>query len=403
MTKLRVAMVCPYSWGTPGGVQNHVLGLAGWLTARGHLVEVFAPGHPDPATLVRHGLGADQFVSAGWAVPVPYNGSVAKINFGPRTHRRVRQWLNGGDFDVLHLHEPITPSAAVLALWSAGTVPVVATFHTATPRSRTMHLARRVLRGSVARIDAGIAVSQTARRVVVDHLARDADIIPNGIRHDHLRGGDGPRSPLQMVYLGRLNEPRKGLDVLLRAWPEIRRRHPGAELLLAGAGQRRLPPGCRALGVVSDQVRTELLTGADLFIAPHRGRESFGLVVAEAMAAGAHVVAADIPAFVDVLSDERGIQHGELFAAGDALALVEAVTRAVDGSSDASRARAREVARRYDWGVVGPQILGVYEQARSASGVPAQPPSGVPAQPPSGVPLRSDQTLPVAEIATLAQ
>lgn len=384
---LRIGLVCPYSWESPGGVQNHVLGLAGWLTAAGHHVEVFAPGHPDPNTLARYGLHVDQFHSAGRAVPVPYNGSVARINFGPRTNQRVRHWLEAARLDVLHLHEPITPSAAVLALWSAGTVPVVATFHTATPRSRTMHLARRVLHRSVARIDAGIAVSETARRVVVDHLDRDAVIIPNGIRHDHLRGVEQPRTPLQMVYLGRLNEPRKGLDVLLRAWPEIRRRHPEAELLLAGAGHRRLPEGCRALGVVSDEARTALLTGTDLFIAPHRGRESFGLVVAEAMAAGAQVVAADIPAFVDVLTDESGVRHGELFASGNHRALAAAVSRAVDSATVEARARAREAALRYDWGVVGPRILEVYEQV----------------QPPQEAAVERGRTEAVAEIATLAE
>ncbi|MFW6599733.1 glycosyltransferase family 4 protein [Propionibacteriaceae bacterium Y2011] len=367
---MRIGLVCPYSLATPGGVQNHVLGLAGWLLGEGHRVQVLAPDRADPELLRRHGIPEAVVHSSGRSIPVPYNGSVARITWGPRTALRVRRWVAAGDFDVLHVHEPITPSAAILAL-GAARCPVVATFHTATPRSRTMHLARRLLAGMIERIDARIAVSETAARVVATHLRRDARIIPNGFSHDQLQASGVARSPHRLAFLGRLNEPRKGLDVLLQAWPLIRAAHPECELVLAGSGHRELPDGCRALGVLTDAERAELLAGAELFIAPHRGRESFGLVVVEAMAAGAIVVAADIPAFVDVLTGPDGRPYGHLFRAGNPRALAEAVLAALDeqavsSANDELRAVATGAARRYDWSLVAPQIMGVYAEVAPA-------------------------------------
>lgn len=375
--QLTVGLVCPYSIAVPGGVQNQVLGLAGWLHAAGHRVSVLAPDQAPDRIWHGHGLPPEVFHSAGPSVPVPYNGSVARINFDPRTRARVHRWLDDADLDVLHLHEPITPSASVLALWRSrhrrhDGLPVVATFHTATPRSRTMRLARPVLARSIDRITARVAVSPTAAEVVRSHLRRDTVIIPNGIDHAALTPPGPPpaRTVRRLVFLGRLDEPRKGLDLLLRAWPEIRAHHPDAELLLAGAGRRRdLPVGCRALGLVNDAARAELLASADLFIAPHLGRESFGLVVAEAMAAGAVVVAADIPAFVDVLRGSDGEQYGHLFRAGDPAALVTAVLRALETTGTGhvqERERASRAAREYDWDAVAPRVVSLYRSLRTA-------------------------------------
>ena len=135
---LRVGLVCPYSLESPGGVQNQVLGLADFLTGLGHQPSVLAPGVLSADVL--RPLDPDRFTSAGSTVPVRYNGSVAKVSFGPRTAARVRRWLRSGRFDLLHVHEPVTPSIALLALWAAEQ-PVVGTFHAATPRSRSLRLA----------------------------------------------------------------------------------------------------------------------------------------------------------------------------------------------------------------------------------------------------------------------
>ena len=177
---LRIGMVCPYSFDVPGGVQNHVLGLARYLRESGHRPYVLAPGELDPAAAQRD---VEDFASVGAAVPLRYNGSVARVNFGPLSASRVRRWVRKGKFDLLHIHEPISPSVSLLALWAAEQ-PVVATFHSATPRSRSLQLAGGVLRAAVEKIDAGIAVSESARNVVVQHLGRDAVVIPNGIEFD---------------------------------------------------------------------------------------------------------------------------------------------------------------------------------------------------------------------------
>lgn len=367
---MRVGLVCPYSLDRPGGVQNHVLGLAGHLLQQGHLPAVLAPGAPPPGLLDRYGLDAEHLTSVGSAVPVPYNGSVARVTFGPLSAARVARWLRTTAPDLLHIHEPITPSIGLQALALARTVPVVATFHTATPRSRTMQLAGSVLRRLIDRISARIAVSDTARTVVVQHLGWDALVVPNGFTFaDYAlaaepdrpsdggwRGGDHP----VLGFVGRLGEPRKGLDVLLAAWPALRRRHPDLELVVMGAGARRLPPGVRRLGAVTEDHKIDQLQRIDVFVAPHRERESFGIVLLEALASGAAVVASDLPAFTDLLSDGSGSPLGRTFRAGDATDLGAQVTASLLTPDPGRRARAVAATERYDWKSVGREVLEVY-------------------------------------------
>lgn len=373
---LRIGLVCPYSFDRPGGVQNHVLGLAAHLRDVGHDPYVLGPGAPDALSGPDHaGLQLiDRFTSAGTAVPVPYNGSIARVNFGPRSAARVRRWIGHGDFDLLHLHEPITPSVSVLALWAAGP-PVVTTFHTATPRSRTMQLAGGVLQRSVAKIGAGIAVSEPARQVVRRYLGRDALVVPNGFRFadfppaDRGLSGRPGGGPPYLVFLGRVDEPRKGLDVLLAALPAIRAAVPDLEVVVAGHGHHQLPSGVRREPVLSDAGKAALLAGAAVFVAPHTARESFGIVLLEAMAAGAPVVASDLPAFSRLLRHDParpGQALGRLFPTGNAHALVAAVVDTLRRPDPAQQARARAHARRFDWSVVGPQILQVYRELLDA-------------------------------------
>lgn len=378
-TSLRVGMVCPYSFDVPGGVQNHVLGLARYLRQAGHRPYVLAPGELGAAT---EGLDVEEFVSVGTAMPVRYNGSVARVNFGPLSAARVGRWLRKGRFDVLHIHEPITPSISLLALWAAEQ-PVVATFHAATPRSRSMQLAGGVLRGAIEKIDAGIAVSESARNVVVQHLGRDAVVIPNGIEFDDFARwrpstGQGqiagsPRSSdhPKLIFLGRVDEPRKGLDVLLAAVPLIMKTRPGLEVIVAGQGNRPLPEWCCSLGMINPEAKIALLNSADVFVAPHLARESFGIVLLEAMASGVPIVASELPSFLDVLgSPQDEGRLGEVFAAGDPEALAASVLRVLDRPNPVRTLRAREAARRYDWSAVGATVVAVYRAALSAAPAP---------------------------------
>jgi phosphatidylinositol alpha-mannosyltransferase len=366
---LRIGLVCPYSFDSHGGVQNQVVGFARYLTAQGHEPYVLGPGELPPWST----QGLDHVSSAGAAIPVPYNGSVARVNFGPLSAARVRRWLRTSELDLLHVHEPITPSISLLALWAAD-VPVVATFHTATPRSRSMRLAGSALRSTIEKIGARIAVSESARQVVVQHLGRDAVVIPNGFSSADFarssaqrepvrrrwRGGDRPR----LTFLGRANEPRKGLSLLIAALPTIRAHHPDLDVVVAGDRGASRMIGCRSIGPIDDRTKTELLASTDVFVAPHLERESFGIVVLEAMASGAPVVASDLPAFADLLQAAGEPEPlGEIFASGDPRALAAAVTRTLATTDPVRTEQARLASVRYDWSQVGPAILDIYRQA----------------------------------------
>ncbi|MBE1876778.1 glycosyltransferase family 4 protein [Myceligenerans pegani] len=373
---MRIGIVCPYSFDAPGGVQFHVRDLARALRAAGHDVSVLAPASEDTPV-------PEFVVPAGRAVPIRYNGSVARLTFGPVTARRVRRWLAEGEFDVVHLHEPMTPSVSLLALRYAE-VPLVATCHSSMPRSRALRAAFPLTGPFVEKIAGRIAVSEDARRTVVDHLGGDAVVIPNGVftqdfAHARPRPEwQGASGAPTIAFLGRLDEPRKGLDVLLAAAATILDRLPGARFLVAGSGTD-VPARVRAalgehahavelLGRVTDEEKASLLVSADLYVAPQTGGESFGIVLVEAMSAGAVVVASELGAFRRVLDDGAA---GALFATGDPEALAaEVVALAGDPERrERYRNRAREAVRAYDWSVVTGQVLAVYETVLSAGDV----------------------------------
>jgi phosphatidyl-myo-inositol alpha-mannosyltransferase len=367
---MKIGMVCPYSWDMPGGVQNHIRDLAEEFTARGHQVSVLAPGDDE-------GAMPDYVVSAGRAVPVPYNGSIARLTFGPVSASRVRRWLADGKFDVVHVHEPASPSLGLLTLWWAE-VPVVATFHQANPRSRAMSAAYGILQSAFEKISARIAVSEEARKLPVEHLGGDPVLIPNGLYVDRFAEAK-PRPEWQgaggtLSFLGRIDEPRKGLPVLLAAWPRIHASRPDVRLLVAGRGdieeaRRRVPTECRDavtfLGGISDEDKAAMLASSDIYVAPHTGGESFGIVLVEAMAAGAPVLASELVAFRAVLDGGR---LGVLVPVGDADALArEAIALLDDPDRRAGlRAAATAAVRRYDWSTLADEILAVYEMAVAA-------------------------------------
>ncbi|WP_277210740.1 glycosyltransferase family 4 protein [Isoptericola croceus] len=371
---MRVGIVCPYSFDAPGGVQFHVRDLAEALRDAGHEVSVLAPADEDTEV-------PDVVTPAGRAVPVRYNGSVARLAFGPRAATRVRRWIDAGRFDVLHLHEPMTPSLSMLALWVAEG-PVVATFHTSQVRSRALQVAHPLLRQSLEKISARIAVSEDARRTLIDHLGGDAVVIPNGVYVD--RFADSPRAERwqgtpeapTVVFLGRLDEPRKGLQVLAEAAPSILAAHPGTRFLVAGKGDAGRAAAEAALGEhgaafewlggVSDADKAALLRSADLYVAPQTGGESFGIVLVEAMSAGTGVVASDLGAFRRVLDDGTA---GRLFRTGDPGDLAAAVVAALGDPAGTGERRDRATAfvRRFDWAAVTEQVQAVYEMSVAAT------------------------------------
>lgn len=368
---MRIGMVCPYSFDVPGGVQSHVLQLAEVMRDRGHEVSVLAPSSP-------HVKLPDYVVSGGKAVPIPYNGSVARLRFGPATHRQVKRWLIQGEFDVLHLHEPNAPSLSMLAL-QAAEGPIVATFHTSTTKSLTLSVFQGILRPYHEKIVGRIAVSDLARRWQMEALGSDAVEIPNGVDVAALAAAPRlpgyPRPGKTVLFLGRFDEPRKGMAVLLGALPRLVQRFGDIEILVVGRGDEEelrekageLAGHLKFLGQVDDQEKAAALRSADVYCAPHTGGESFGIVLVEAMAAGTPVVASDLDAFRRVLADG---QAGRLVPVDDPDAMAEALIEVLDDGALRDRyvAAADNVVRRYDWSVVADQIMRVYETV-AASGM----------------------------------
>ncbi|BBZ07417.1 phosphatidyl-myo-inositol mannosyltransferase [Mycolicibacterium doricum] len=366
---MRIGMVCPYSFDVPGGVQSHVLQLAEVMRERGHAVSVLAPSSP------RVDL-PDYVVSGGRAVPIPYNGSVARLRFGPATHRLVKKWLAHGDFDVLHLHEPNAPSLSMLAL-QAAEGPIVATFHTSTTKSLTLSVFQGILRPYHEKIVGRIAVSDLARRWQMEALGSDAVEIPNGVDvaffADAPRLDGYPRPGRTVLFLGRYDEPRKGMTVLLGALPAVVARYPDVEILIVGRGDEgelREQAGPLAshlcfMGQVDDAVKASAMRSADVYCAPNTGGESFGIVLVEAMAAGTAVVASDLDAFRRVLCDGAA---GRLVTVGDAEVLAAGLIEMLGDEKSRQRyiAAASEVVGRYDWSVVAAQIMRVYETVAGA-------------------------------------
>jgi phosphatidylinositol alpha-mannosyltransferase len=364
---VRVGIVCPYSFDVPGGVQFHVRDLAEYLIGLGHDVSVYAPADSDTAL-------PPYVTSAGRATAVRYNGSVARLNFGPVTAAKVGRWVDAGGFDVLHLHEPVTPSVSVLALLAAEG-PIVATFHTSMLRSRTMQTAYPIVRPHLEKIAGRIAVSEDARRTVTTHVGGDAVVIPNGVYVDRFATAPrraewiGTPTAPTVAFLGRMGEPRKGLPVLAQALPAALESIPGLRVLVAGPGDpaevtEGWPPevvaACEFLGAVSDDDKASLLASVDVYVAPNTGGESFGIILIEAMSAGACVLASDLPAFSRVLD---GGSAGALFAneePGDLARVLVGLLRDPARRRELAAAGAKR-ARMFDWPVVADQIIAVYE------------------------------------------
>ncbi|MBA3292503.1 MAG: glycosyltransferase family 4 protein [Geodermatophilaceae bacterium] len=369
---MRIGLVCPYTWDIPGGVQYHVRDLAQTLLALGHDVAVLTPANDEDEL-------PPYVTCAGRAVPIRYNGSVARLQFGPVAAARVRRWLRDGHFDILHVHEPSAPSLSLLTCVLAKG-PIVATFHAATVRSRWLAAVQGVLQPFMERISGRIAVSDLARRVQVEHLGGDAIVIPNGV--DVARFASAaplpgyPRAGMTIGFLGRFDEPRKGLPVLLDALAQIAPEHPDLRLLVAGRGDESdfldelpdvLADRVTLLGEISEGDKARLLASIDIYCAPNLGGESFGVILVEAMAAGAAIVASDLDAFRRVLNDGAA---GILVRRGSPTALAAAISQLL---GDAGRRKELVQAgwlavQDYDWPVVSERVLAVYETVVSSVG-----------------------------------
>jgi phosphatidylinositol alpha-mannosyltransferase len=365
LSKKRIGIVCPYGWDTPGGVQSHVRDLAEYLIDEGHYVSVLAPAIDDENL-------PSYVTSAGRPISIPYNGAVARVLFGPIAFSRVRHWISQGNFDVLHLHEPAIPSISLLACWAAEG-PLVGTFHAAAKRQKVSFAVIPFLEPVIEKLNARIAVSEAARETLTEHLDTDAIVVPNGIYASLYRDGklDERWTGNTIGFIGRFEEPRKGLSVLIDALPTIIAEIPDIKVFVAGPGDsedalKEIQPALRSrftfMGRISEEEKANFLASVGLYIAPNTGGESFGIILAEALAAGASVVASDIPAFDSLLGHG---EYGTLFESENPQDLaVKVVSLLKDSVARKEIAqRGKNYAQAFDWDVVADKIYDVYQMA----------------------------------------
>jgi phosphatidylinositol alpha-mannosyltransferase len=370
---MKVGIVVPYSWSFWGGVVEHAELQAEALRALGCEVKTIM-GNDPPGQFTRvlhprhgrHGEPPPDVIPIGRSVIVPANGSLPNIILSPRSFFRIRDALARERFDVVHLHEPMTPTPCIATL-ALCTAPMVGTFH-ANGDLGWMKFGKPVWGFLAERLDRRIAVSERARESAHNWLPGEYEIVPNGVLiPPH---ADPANRDNRVVFAGR-HEQRKGLHVLLQAWPAIRERT-GATLRVCGADPLRVKllinrlriddDGIDVLGFLPQEEYTQELLRAKALVAPSLGGESFGIVIVRALACATPVVASDIEGYRDVMTPEACVS----FAPGDPDALAEAVTGllADEPRREAMGAAGRELAQaNYAWESIAQRLLGIYEAA----------------------------------------
>jgi phosphatidylinositol alpha-mannosyltransferase len=369
---MKICLVSPYDFSHPGGVSEHVRHLADELRGRGHRVEVMAP-----STELDDEHGIADYIRIGRSVPVPGNGSVARIALSFHLARRVRRVLDDEAFDVVHYHEPLSPALPITTLrFHRGAN--VGTFHAYARRNLGYYYARPFLKRYFKRLHSCIAVSVPARDFAHRYFPGDYHIVPNGIDTQRFSPDHEPLAQLRtpgwhtLLFVGRL-EQRKGLPTLLEAYAELRRQRANVRLVVVGDGPGRWGyeryveaeaiPDVLFMGHVESELLPRCYASADVFCAPAVGRESFGIVLLEAMASGVPVLASAIPGFSQVVTDG---QDGMLVRTGDPAAWTAALD-SILGDEQRRRALGRAglvTSQRYDWARIVDMVLDVYAEAR---------------------------------------
>lgn len=376
---LRIGIICPYSFETPGGVQAHVKEFSEELRSRGHQVSVLAPGRrtKDMPLWVE---------TTNTSFAFPYNGSVAHISYFGFIGNTVRRWVDQGHFDILHLHEPEIPSLSHKVFFKGYRhPPVVATFHTSFEEYPVaLKVCERYLRRWLLSVKEAIFVSPSAQRIATHYLDPSIErvVIPNGIHCSFYSQAqarpewEGTAQAPTIGFLGRMNENRKGFDVFARSMPGVLAFYPQARFLCAGDGREAaekvlrqvgkeagvdLTPHVEFLGRISDEDKARFYRSLSVYVAPQRGGESFGIVLAEAMAAGCPLVASDLEAFRDVSQEGRSAR---LFTNEDAGSLGgEILTLLADQDlRQGLVAREKTRSRDFDWSTIADRIEGIYRR-----------------------------------------
>jgi phosphatidylinositol alpha-mannosyltransferase len=371
---VKIALVSPYDYPYPGGVTEHVRNLADQFVARGHEVHVIAPSSADPSSLPEQ----PTLHRVGRPVPIPANGSVARITLPLRGYVQVKHLLAFQGFDIVHLHEPLMPALPLTVLHHSPTINV-GTFHAFARSNMAYFYGKQVLKPFFNRLHGRIAVSGAARDFVSQQFPGEYRVIPNGIDFARFATRLAPierfeDDRLDVLFVGRL-EKRKGLAHLLRAWPRVRAAVPQARLLVVGGGRRL--EGYRRwvrahgwedvhfIGYVSADDLVRYYQTADVFCAPSTGQESFGIVLLEAMAAGRPIVASRIPGYAEVVHD--GVE-GVLVEPRSASSLAVGLTRLLRDADLRRRMgeHGRAKAAAFDWTRVADRVLHFYEETIDA-------------------------------------
>jgi len=350
---MKIGLVTPYVYPLPGGVNDHVGHLYEALRGRGHDVRILTASHG-----LQRGSEGD-VIRIGKGFSVPSNGSMGTITISPRYRSQIQAVLDGEQFDLLHFHEPFVPLLAVFTLRESRSVNI-ATFHAYSGYAPGYQLGGKLL-GPVARhLHGRIAVSAAARHFADRYLPGDYKVIPNGVDIDRFahavpmaRWRDGRTN---ILFVGRF-EARKGLLPLLKAYRILRKSGRDCRLLIVGSGPqerearryvmtRRLPD-VEFLGRVSDGDKVQLFKTADVYVSPATGRESFGIVLLEAMAAGTAIVCSDIHGYKGVV--KRG-EQALLVPPGESRPLAEAILRLVDDPGLRARMEASGLERVVEFG-----------------------------------------------------
>jgi phosphatidylinositol alpha-mannosyltransferase len=373
MAPMKVGIVVPYSWSFWGGVVEHAELQADALRALGHEVKTIM-GNDPPGQFTRvlhprhgrHGQPPPDVIPIGRSVIVPANGSLPNIILSPRSFFRIKEALVRERFDVVHLHEPMTPTPCIATL-ALCTAPMVGTFH-ASGDLGWMKIGKPIWGFLAERLDRRIAVSEMARESASNWLPGEYEIVPNGVL---IPPHADPGNRENRIVFGGRHEARKGLHVLLQAWPRIRR-ETGATLRVCGADPLRVKllmsklridaDGVDVLGFLPQEDYTQELLAAKALVAPSLGGESFGIVLVRALACATPVVASDITGYRDVMTPDTSVA----FPAGDVDALADGVVAllADEPRRAAMGAAGRELAQsRYAWGAIARRLERIYEQA----------------------------------------
>jgi phosphatidyl-myo-inositol alpha-mannosyltransferase len=367
---MKILLVSPFDFGHAGGVNEHIRQLDRQFTAIGHQTRILAATSPDVGE-----IDDGHVYRLGVSVPVPANGSISRITLSPFIGGKIKQFLSSERFDVIHLHEPLAPMLNLLVLMHSQTTNV-GTFHAARSSDLKYMYIKAILDMFFDKLDARIAVSETARELVDLYFPAHFDIVPNGIALERYDPNTKPLPQFRdgrknILFVGRFDESRKGFRFLARAMPMVRSQYPDARLIVVGHGdpapyQRYLQQqgidDVVFAGVVSDEMLPRYYASADVFCAPSTGGESFGLVLLEAMAIGAPVVASAIPGYSGVIRNGR---DGVLVEPKDEHALAMALVRVLADVELRERLRTSglEHVQQYSWQRVAEQVLEVYARA----------------------------------------